>query len=330
MGFITSVIWEETLDWLYSQLMGLISDFFQQMNNMGAQIFELSWVKAIILFFTQFGWAMFLIGLVVAVFDTAVGAQTGRADIKGTALNAMKGFFAVSLFSVLPVRLYQFSITLQGSLSHGLARLLSVNVFTPAGLAQAAIDQIKSSGTGSPGLFNTLLIIALVYCVVKVFFQNLKRGGILLIQIAVGSLYLFSVPRGYTDGWIQWCKRVIGPLPDSFPADYYSDGRPHYIPQQLSAGVRPDAVCKRGGADCGGFWNGHQCESQFVWSDVCRLQCSQCYETNRRCCEIVGGEHTRYQKFGIEIEMTGLTREKAAPGCRLVFWNGGAACGRRL
>lgn len=121
MGFITSVIWEETLDWLYSQLMGLISDFFQQMNNMGAQIFELSWVKAIILFFTQFGWAMFLIGLVVAVFDTAVGAQTGRADIKGTALNAMKGFFAVSLFSVLPVRLYQFSITLQGSLSHGLA-----------------------------------------------------------------------------------------------------------------------------------------------------------------------------------------------------------------
>ena len=42
------------------------------------------------------------------------------------------------------------------------------------------------------------------------FFQNLKRGGILLIQIAVGSLYLFSVPRGYTDGWIQWCKRVIG------------------------------------------------------------------------------------------------------------------------
>ncbi len=210
VGFITSVIWEETLDWLYSQLMGLISDFFQQMNNMGAQIFELSWVKAIILFFTQFGWAMFLIGLVVAVFDTAVGAQTGRADIKGTALNAMKGFFAVSLFSVLPVRLYQFSITLQGSLSHGLARLLSVNAFTPAGLAQAAIDQIKGSGTGSPGLFNTLLIIALIYCVVKVFFQNLKRGGILLIQIAVGSLYLFSVPRGYTDGWIQWCKRVIG------------------------------------------------------------------------------------------------------------------------
>jgi len=48
------------------------------------------------------------------------------------------------------------------------------------------------------------------YAVIKVFFANIKRGGILLIQIAVGSLYLFSVPRGYIDGFIQWCKQVIG------------------------------------------------------------------------------------------------------------------------
>lgn len=48
------------------------------------------------------------------------------------------------------------------------------------------------------------------YAVIKVFFGNLKRGGILLIQIAVGSLYMFSVPRGYIDGFTQWCKQVIG------------------------------------------------------------------------------------------------------------------------
>ena len=42
---------------------------------------------------------------------------------------------------------------------------------------------------------------------IKVFFANLKRGGILLIQIAVGSLYMFSVPRGYLDGFYQWCSR---------------------------------------------------------------------------------------------------------------------------
>jgi hypothetical protein len=50
----------------------------------------------------------------------------------------------------------------------------------------------------------------MAYAVIKVFFANLKRGGILLIQIAVGSLYMFSVPRGYLDGFTQWCKQVVG------------------------------------------------------------------------------------------------------------------------
>lgn len=31
----------------------------------------------------------------------------------------------------------------------------------------------------------------------------------MLCQIAVGSLYLFGVPRGYTDGFYSWCKQVI-------------------------------------------------------------------------------------------------------------------------
>ena len=53
-------------------------------------------------------------------------------------------------------------------------------------------------------------LILMAYAVIKVFFANLKRGGILLIQIAVGSLYMFSVPRGYGDGFLQWMKQVIG------------------------------------------------------------------------------------------------------------------------
>jgi hypothetical protein len=53
-------------------------------------------------------------------------------------------------------------------------------------------------------------VILMAYAVIKVFFSNLKRGGILLIQIAVGSLYMFSIPRGYIDGFTQWMKQVIG------------------------------------------------------------------------------------------------------------------------
>jgi hypothetical protein len=58
-------------------------------------------------------------------------------------------------------------------------------------------------------LFSLFFIILFGYCTIKVVFANIKRGGILLCQIAVGSLYLFSVPRGFTDGFYSWMKQVI-------------------------------------------------------------------------------------------------------------------------
>lgn len=209
--WVTSKAWEETLDWLYSQLLGFVSSLFSAMNGMSAEVFDLAWVQAIVHFCSLFGWALFVTGLMVAIFDTAIGVQAGRADIQGTALNAIKGFFAVCLFTVVPVELYRYCITLQGSLSSGMASLLHSSIIDPAVLTQMAIDQLQGSMAGaSTGLFTIFVMIAIVYCVIKVFMQNLKRGGILLIQIAVGALYMFSVPRGYTDGFFQWCKRVIG------------------------------------------------------------------------------------------------------------------------
>ena len=54
------------------------------------------------------------------------------------------------------------------------------------------------------------IILMMGYAGIKVFFANLKRGGILLIHIAVGSLYMLSVPRGYVDGFFQWIKQIVG------------------------------------------------------------------------------------------------------------------------
>ena len=39
-------------------------------------------------------------------------------------------------------------------------------------------------------------VILMAYAVIKVFFANLKRGGILLIQIAVGGAVYVQRPQG--------------------------------------------------------------------------------------------------------------------------------------
>ena len=208
---VSSAIFDIMLKWMYEQIYNAVADFFTQMGNMGAEIFDLDVVQSTVSLFTMFGWALFAAGTVVAVFDVAIEYQNGRASIKTTAINVLKGFFACSLIGILPVELYKFCISLQNSLAKDLSLLNASG--KSLDLAGETTELWKGSFAVSTqvsfGLFNILAMIAFAYCVIKIFFANIKRGGILLIQMAVGSLYMFSLPRGYQDGFNQWMKQVI-------------------------------------------------------------------------------------------------------------------------
>lgn len=207
---ISNVIWKTMLQWFYETIYGAVADFFTVMGNMGADIFDLDWVKATIKLFTLFGWSLFIAGVAVAVFDVAIEYQCGRANIKTTAINILKGFFACSLIGIVPVELYKFCISLQNTFSQDLSRIFAGT--QSLDLASQSMSVLQGSFEVSTqvsfNLFNLLALIAFAYCVIKIFFANIKRGGILLIQMAVGSLYMFSVPRGYADGFNQWMKQV--------------------------------------------------------------------------------------------------------------------------
>lgn len=60
-----------------------------------------------------------------------------------------------------------------------------------------------------PLMYLFLVCFLFGYCTVKVVFANIKRGGIMLCQIAVGSIYMIGIPRGFTVGFSSWCKQVI-------------------------------------------------------------------------------------------------------------------------
>ena len=181
--FVANPVMESILDWFYSQMVGFLGAFFAQMGNMGVELFDLSWVRSVVRFFSQLGWAL----------------------------------FAVSLFTTVPVRLYALSVSLQGTFAMEITGAgksigeLGNEILT--GLEGAGLTDIAAQAKWGLGTNPIMLLFAMIfmaYAVIKVFFSNLKRGGILLIQIAVGSLYMFSIPRGYTDGFTQWCKQVIG------------------------------------------------------------------------------------------------------------------------
>jgi len=218
--FVADKVLGQIVDWFYGQVVGFLGNFFAEMGNMGVELFEMSWVQSIVLFFSYLAWALYGTGLVVACFECGIEYSSGRGNIRETALNAIKGFMAVSLFTVVPVRLYELSVTLQGQLTTGITGYGASIGDVASDIMQefSAVESLTDLTSGpflgfgsiTSGIMILFCIILMAYAIIKVFFANLKRGGILLIQIAVGSLYMFSVPRGYTDGFIQWCKQIIG------------------------------------------------------------------------------------------------------------------------
>ncbi|CAM3592590.1 conjugal transfer protein TrbL family protein [Erysipelothrix anatis] len=204
--FIAEKIFDQITDWIHAQIVSFLGEFFGMINNMGAELFDFVWVQAIVIFFNYLAWAMFTVGLILAVFETAIAYQNGQGNVGNTLLNILKGFIATSLITTLPIELFKFAISMQTSLSVSIAGL-SNSTGTIGELATSSIGFVGTLSVSA--IFSVFLLIALGYAVIKVFFSNLKRGGILLTQIAVGSLYMLSVPRGFTDGFIGWCKQIV-------------------------------------------------------------------------------------------------------------------------
>ena len=203
--FVADTVLGEIIDWFYGQIIGFLGNFFSEMGNMGADLFGMSWVQSIVLFFYYLAWSLYVTGLVVSAFECGIECQSGRGSVKDAAMNALKGFMAVGLFSTVPVELYKLAVSLQSSLTAGITGLgtgidtIAANIISEL----AAAGSLESAGSSSVFGFGAVtspimmlfVLILMGYAVIKVFFANLKRGGILLIQIAVGSLYMFSVPR---------------------------------------------------------------------------------------------------------------------------------------
>lgn len=210
VGEVTTVIgdwiWETMFEWVFNLIFGAVSELFEFINESAADIFDMAWAGTFLSLFHQIAWMLFICGMIIAIFDTAISYESGQANIKNTCLNVLKGFMAANLVTVIPQRLYSFCTDLQSTFATDL--LYSFTGESPYSLGEMALIAVSQLSTQAT-LFNLFFIIILGYCTVKVVFSNIKRGGILLCQIAVGSLYLFSVPRGFTDGFYGWIRQVI-------------------------------------------------------------------------------------------------------------------------
>ena len=48
--FVADTVLGQIVDWIYGQMIGFLGNFFSLMGQMGAELFELDWIQAIVLF----------------------------------------------------------------------------------------------------------------------------------------------------------------------------------------------------------------------------------------------------------------------------------------
>lgn len=227
---------DQLFAWVYYKLIGCLNDFTKYLGDMGAELFDSPIIQAILIFFQLLASALLAVGIAMAISEYAIGAETGKTSLRDTAANIVKAMMAAALFTVVPVRLYQLSINVENTIGNAInsssaaAQKSSASAAQNGGLISGIINVFQTmvasnpvlsfvgsvTGTGDsagqhvPSIVNLLFLIAFCYGFFKVLFGNLKRGAILMIQICVCPLYIFSLTMGYSDGFAGWCRQIIG------------------------------------------------------------------------------------------------------------------------
>ncbi|MFQ9704464.1 MAG: conjugal transfer protein TrbL family protein [Enterocloster clostridioformis] len=91
--------------------------------------------------------------------ECGIDYQTGRGSVKETALNAIKGFLAVSLFTTAPVELYKLCVSLQGSFTAGITGLGDDFGTVAAGIVNSLKDAGTWEAAATSGVFGGLTSI---------------------------------------------------------------------------------------------------------------------------------------------------------------------------
>ena len=160
---------DQFCDWIYGKLITFFGEFFSMINMMGAELFELGLDQSNPALFLLFRLGVVYRWYCSGCVDTAIDAQRGKGSFQDLALNIIKGFFAVSLFTVVPIDLYVFCINLSNELIGAIAGMSD----SPGKLGAIATMVLGSFETpGANVVVSIVFVILIGYAVIKVFFAN--------------------------------------------------------------------------------------------------------------------------------------------------------------
>lgn len=161
-------------------------------------------VQAYLTFLQIFASILFVAGIVMAISEWAINANEGKADsIMSTFKYIFLGLFVTLGFTTIPILLMQFTAWCT-------TQMISNGCASMGDLVDNLIDNCTSGATDIGGtILWYIFMIIFIVSIIKIFLSNIKRGGVLLVQLIACPFHCFSIPRGHVDAFFSWCKQVL-------------------------------------------------------------------------------------------------------------------------
>ena len=167
-------------------------------------LFRLPVGQILVGFSRSFGFMLWVIGFIIATGEIAINLKSNRVirdSLHDYGMNMFKSFLAITFFTIVPVPLYTFVSKI--------ASIICYPILQSAGnVGRLDFNNLSWDMTPSD-LMVLIFFVALLFSGLKVLFSFVKRGGVLMILILVGSVHMINLPRGYWDSFWSWCRQVI-------------------------------------------------------------------------------------------------------------------------
>lgn len=212
MDWVSEQLMKGILDWLFSQLSDCLKWVTVLFTTTAIDLFNNEYISNLLIAFQVFGFALLGVSIFLAYMETAINIEQDGGSYITASINSIKGFAAFIGFVKIPQDCFVYT----GILANNLISSLSFSAYTTSSEnIESALKEtsdvictVLNADASNIGLM-LLIYIFFVYVIVKITLGSIKRSGILIIQLCVGTFHVFGIPRGYMDGFSSWCKQIV-------------------------------------------------------------------------------------------------------------------------
>lgn len=189
-------------NYLKDKIIGGAGDVIVFMTQASINLLQNEIVKNVLDLFEYIGWLILVIGVLFAIANLYIRfLETGRLELHFFIINVTQSIIAIFFLRVGATEIF----ILGNTLNKLICKVTSEPDYNKS--INSFVDYLVTMR------FNTIWIlfiglVAIISIMVSLF-QIMKRGGMYIAQIAMGYIYLFSLPAGNTDGFSEWIKQTV-------------------------------------------------------------------------------------------------------------------------